>query len=326
MDHIHRAMGDPALTQLRMEPVNFKLTEDSLAPSRLPDLFADRPVTVFGRFVGDATSIELRILGRDVAGNPWQQQIAACPRTASAVLALWGRARVRELEDRYAAGAKDPEALAHQIVEVSLASHVLSRFTAYVAVDRAEVVNPQGKQHKIIQPVEIPSGWDASTTLFGFGGTAMACRSASVMAFACEPHAKMRSLKKQKVRGFPLDRRSPAPAAPRTIAAIIDDLRKVLKKAPSRWIRRQTLIGHLVRLVQFLGELALMLRQTNNPAAQAVEELATRGQEILDQAAAGKDGALDRVRVGEYFAAVAAMLDTLAGAPQHVPSRETFWK
>jgi len=50
--------------------------------------------------------------------------------------------------------------LAQQIVLVSLASHVLSRFTGYVAVDRSEVVNRGGQQHHITQPVEVPAGWD----------------------------------------------------------------------------------------------------------------------------------------------------------------------
>ena len=87
--------------------------------------------------------------------------MTACPRPAASLLNLWGRVKVRELEDRYAAGsASDPKALARQIVKISLESRVLSRFTAYVAVDRSEVVNQGGQQQKIVQPVEAPAGWE----------------------------------------------------------------------------------------------------------------------------------------------------------------------
>jgi len=36
---------------------------------------------------------------------------------------------------------------------------VLSRFTAYVAIDHAETANKGGKLHRITQPVESPQGW-----------------------------------------------------------------------------------------------------------------------------------------------------------------------
>jgi hypothetical protein len=80
------------------------------------------------------------------------------------LLNLWGRAKVRDLEDQYAAGQGDnPQKLADEIVAVSLESHVLSRFTAYVAIDTSEIVNAGGDQAKIVQPVEMPAGWEEAT-------------------------------------------------------------------------------------------------------------------------------------------------------------------
>ena len=131
-------------------------------------------MTIFGRFRGDASQLSLRVEATDAAGRPWSRTLTACPRPAASLLNLWGRVKVRELEDRYAAGsASDPQALAKQIVQVSLESRVLSRFTAYVAVDRSEVVNQGGKQQKILQPVEIPAGWEA-----GRAASLMCCLSA----------------------------------------------------------------------------------------------------------------------------------------------------
>lgn len=74
-----------------------------------------------------------------------------------AVRAIWARGRLRTLEDRYATGDRSLEA---EIVETSLRYGVLCRFTAFVAVD-TEVVAEGGPGHRVIQPVELPSGWES---------------------------------------------------------------------------------------------------------------------------------------------------------------------
>jgi Ca-activated chloride channel family protein len=76
-------------------------------------------------------------------------------REEPAITAQWARGRLRDLEDRYAAG---DTALEKQIVTTSLRFGVLCRFTAYVAVD-SRVVNENGETRRVTQPVEMPSGW-----------------------------------------------------------------------------------------------------------------------------------------------------------------------
>ena len=75
MDRIHRLIGTPLLTQVRVEAVDGELVEDGLAPSRLPDLFVDRPLTVFGRHRAASDSIRVRVQALDAAGRPWQQEV-----------------------------------------------------------------------------------------------------------------------------------------------------------------------------------------------------------------------------------------------------------
>jgi hypothetical protein len=76
-----------------------------------------------------------------------------------AITAAWARGHVRQLEDRYAAGAANLAALEQTIIATALRFGILCRFTAYVAVDRAAVANPEGEVQKITQPVEMPSRW-----------------------------------------------------------------------------------------------------------------------------------------------------------------------
>ena len=49
-----------------------------------------------------------------------------------------------------------------RIVKTSLRFGVLCRFTAFVAVD-SRVVAEGGVPHRVMQPVEVPAGWEQST-------------------------------------------------------------------------------------------------------------------------------------------------------------------
>lgn len=160
MARIHRKIAAPVLTDLGIESIGTEAHPESLAPARLPDLFADCPVTIYGRFRSPIGDLRLRVKAHDALNQAWTEEVAAQAGRRETLLSLWGRSRVRDLEDRYAGGL-DPERerLPAAIVAASLEAHVLSRFTAYVAVDRAEVVNAGGEQREIIQPVEMPSGW-----------------------------------------------------------------------------------------------------------------------------------------------------------------------
>jgi Ca-activated chloride channel family protein len=187
MNRIHRLIGTPVLTQVRLEPVNFDCVSDSLAPKRLPDLFADRPIVIHGRHLSGDGAVRVRVHAVDAAGNTWCDDVLGRAEQAPMLLSTWGRAMVRELEDDYASGlSRDPKKLMQRIVDVSLESHVLSRFTAYVAVDRLEVVNQGGRVQKIVQPVEMPEGWSmpAHRALGVLAARAMKFRRSSVLDFS----------------------------------------------------------------------------------------------------------------------------------------------
>lgn len=159
MDRLHRSIGAPVLTNVRLEPLGCEWIEGSVAPARVADLFADRPVTVWGRHL-QTGGMKIRVHATDAQGQPWTSEVSSTPADAAMLLSVWGRARVRDLEDQYAIGVAKPQQLSDQIVQVSLESHVFSRFTAYVAVDRTEVVNAGGQQQQVVQPVEMPDGWE----------------------------------------------------------------------------------------------------------------------------------------------------------------------
>ena len=157
MDRVHRRIGAPVLTDLELEPAGLEIDLESLAPRRLPALFAGSPLVVSGRFKGSPGGA-VTVRGRDAAGQPWSATVPATGGDASTLTATWARAHLRDLEDRYATDRAPDRELERRIVETSLRYGVLCRFTAFVAAD-VQVVNEGGVVHRVLQPVEAPAGW-----------------------------------------------------------------------------------------------------------------------------------------------------------------------
>ena len=160
MDRVQRKIGTPVVTELAIAAEGMEIEPDSVVPRRLPDLLSGSPVVIRGRLRGKARDGALLLSGADRTGASWRERIGA--RTGSSggpEAALWARAAIRELEDLYAVGGADSKLIV-RIVEVSKRFSVLSRFTAFLAVDRSEKVNVGGKLHRSTQAVEPASGWD----------------------------------------------------------------------------------------------------------------------------------------------------------------------
>ena len=177
MDRVHRRLGAPVLTDLELEPAGLDLDTSSLAPRRLPALFAGSPLVVSGRFRGGPGGA-VTVRGRDAAGRPWSATVPVTGGDASSLAATWARAHLRDLEDRYATDPVPDRKLERRIVETSLRFGVLCRFTAFVAAD-VQVVNEGGVVHRVLQPVEAPAGW---SMFEGVGLAAAAMPMASMSA------------------------------------------------------------------------------------------------------------------------------------------------
>ena len=166
MEVIHRRIGTPVVTDLRLVPESsgLEFLADTLVPDRPPSLFAGSPLLLMGRYLGrPAGALELR--GQVPTGTMWCERVVPSVRDNPAIASAWARGQIRQLEDRYAAAAGDHTALEQTIIATSLRFGALCRFTAYVAVDRAAVVNEGGIGHQITQPVEMPAGWGEDSLL-----------------------------------------------------------------------------------------------------------------------------------------------------------------
>ncbi|MCY0994472.1 VIT domain-containing protein [Nannocystis sp. ILAH1] len=162
MAKIHRRIATPVLVDISL--VGDGLDLATQAPRRLPAVFAGAPLVIHARWSSrprPGATVELR--GRLPAGTEYTQRLHLdAARPGAALAQSWARAHIRDLEDRYAASPADRASLESSILAVSLRHQVLSRFTAFVAVDR-EVANPGGAPRTITQPVERPAGWSGGT-------------------------------------------------------------------------------------------------------------------------------------------------------------------
>jgi Ca-activated chloride channel family protein len=144
---VAREIGAPMVTDLAIDGA------DNLAPARIPDLFAGRATTAF--FAG-AVGGSVRVRGRLADGGVFDQTVKVREIALPAIAHLWARARVTDLEDRFRLGHD----VKNEIVELAVRHTLLTRFTAFVVVDEAEIVNRTGEVRKVVQPVEQPDRWE----------------------------------------------------------------------------------------------------------------------------------------------------------------------
>ena len=110
----------------------------------------------WGRLRGPLPA-QVTVTARAADGQPFRQMLTPKETPDSAVRTLWARARVLDLEHRFAADPRREPGLADRITAFSLRYGVLCRFTAFVAVDRSETVNPGGEVLQVTQAVEPPA-------------------------------------------------------------------------------------------------------------------------------------------------------------------------
>lgn len=300
---IHRCIGNAVLKDLHWEPAGDGAAIESVVPFPVPDLFADRPVTIFGRHRWGSDPRSLAVGGSLADNSVWSETVVGESADRETLLSMWGRAKVRQLEDQYAAGeAGGRDDLPREIVSVSLAARVLSRFTAFVAVDRDEVVNPGGQLHHIVQPVDAPA--DACMVAMTrwrpeFHGGVMLSTNICGLQFD-------RSIYFEQALPPPIP--EPKRDLARLLRAIRESAKRLLSGAESKKQRQ------LERLLKLLAEVLAELQCQGRGEATAVERLLDRGREHL-ASLRGHGNALPNGDTLENFVAAVRFIAGAIGRP-----------
>lgn len=144
----------PALTDIAVDMEGFGAYD--VEPSSIPDLFADRPLVIFGKWRGEASGT-IRVTGLSGEGSYEKVfDVAEAESSAGnrALRYLWARARVARLSDNEFE-LDDETRLA--VTELGLKYELLTAYTSFVAVHEV-VRNTEGPAQTVDQPLPLPQG------------------------------------------------------------------------------------------------------------------------------------------------------------------------
>lgn len=126
-------------------------------PHSLPDLLAERPLIVFGKWRGEAKG--RFIIEGNTASGPWTQSIdlsAGQGADTPALRHLWARHRIASLSDQESLQGGD--ALSKAITELGLKYSLLTQYTSFLAVDQLVRNTAPSDSASVNQPLPLPQG------------------------------------------------------------------------------------------------------------------------------------------------------------------------
>lgn len=145
---------NPLLTSIK---VNFKgLDVFDVEPASVADVFADRPVLVYGKYRGNPLTASVEMKGINADGVYKQQLNLSQFQPSSenhALKYLWARNKIKTY-DYY---GKIGNQMQEEITKIGLTYNLLTDYTSFIAIDD-EVRNKDGKIVSVKQPLPLPEG------------------------------------------------------------------------------------------------------------------------------------------------------------------------
>jgi len=155
----------PVLTDVRVGFHGFEAYD--VVPTSVPDVMAERPVLVFGKFAGKPQgAITVRgITGKGAISQAFTASPALVSNKNSALSYLWARQRIADLSDFGAMpGVHDTK---QEVIALGLRYNLLTKYTSFIAVDETPR-NDLGPGEDVKQPLPLPQG----VSDFAVGGVA----------------------------------------------------------------------------------------------------------------------------------------------------------
>lgn len=179
-DRFRSIIQSPVLTNIKIDYDGFNAFD--IEPPAVPDVLAERPVVIFGKWKGEAAG-KIRVTGITGSG-PFSQIIDVStfkPSGKNAALGyLWARHRIAVLNDYNNLVMEDKRVT--QVTDLGLKYNLLTSYTSFVAVD-SEVHNTSGQSTTIKQPLPLPVG----VSDYAIGSTSSVGQNFLSMAAPCAP-------------------------------------------------------------------------------------------------------------------------------------------
>lgn len=129
-----------------------------LSPSRLPDVYAGRPLVLVGRT--DQLAGTLTVSGT-IGGKPWERRVDLAGALPSpAVEKLWARSRISDVEADRALGKLEDAQADAEVERIGMESAIVTSRTSLVAVDETPSRPAGARLTREELPINLPAGWD----------------------------------------------------------------------------------------------------------------------------------------------------------------------
>lgn len=166
-DKFRKYITSPVLTDVNVTFPGFDAYD--LAQDSYPDIFAERPVIIFGKYHGSPKGC-ITITGNNGDGVFMAKMdlvLQSPDASNSALRYLWAREKIRQLDDLANTGYSTQE-VEDQVTKLGLEYNLLTNYTSFVAID-SEVRNQGGNAVTVKQPLPLPEG----VSNYAVGGVAV---------------------------------------------------------------------------------------------------------------------------------------------------------
>ena len=188
-------------------------------PARIPELWAGRPVILFGRYTEGGSqriTVSGRVEGEDMSW-PLEVNLRGEKAEHKALAKVWARKKIEDLmQQTFYAGSP---AIEEEVTAIALDYRLMSQYTSFVAVDADkldEMSDPARPPRRMAVPVPLPEG----TSWEGFFGESADEELDFVAGVRFSRSAKPASplSARGSVRRLALSQAPPSPASPRAVA------------------------------------------------------------------------------------------------------------
>ncbi|MFC1679591.1 VIT domain-containing protein [Elusimicrobiota bacterium] len=145
----------PILTDLSVKYEGFQAYD--VEPASLPDVLADRPIIVHGKWKGNPSgAITLRgVSGEGAYRKRFEVSRSQVDPRNSPLRYLWARTKVANISD-FSSGHKTEEER-EELIRLGLKYSLLTQFTSFIAVHEV-IRNVEGPAEDVKQPLPLPKG------------------------------------------------------------------------------------------------------------------------------------------------------------------------
>ncbi|MBF0338521.1 MAG: VWA domain-containing protein [Nitrospirae bacterium] len=155
-EKFRKLIASPVLTNISVEYDKFSVYD--VEPITIPDVMAQRPIVVFGKWRGTATGqITLKgETGKNGYVHKFDIDKIAPAEANSALKYLWARKRIELLSDYNKLAMDDKRA--KDVTELGLKYSLLTDYTSFVAIDSEVRLGKDDKAVTVKQPLPLPQG------------------------------------------------------------------------------------------------------------------------------------------------------------------------